>query len=155
MSSLPTTSVVVVDDDEDAAVLLRELLERRGYRAVALTSAGACLEYLRDDVVDVVITDIQMPDVSGIDLCRELGVRHPDLLAIVLTGVAKGEHLVGAWRAGAYDLITKPAKADVLELAIQRALAHRAVRREGNHARFAPDPSRNEVPAKAAARDDE
>jgi DNA-binding NtrC family response regulator len=155
MSSLPTTNIVVVDDDEDSAVLLRELLERRGYRAVALTSADACLEYLRGGAADVVITDIQMPDVSGIDLCRELGVRHPDLLAIVLTGVANREHLVRARHAGAYDLITKPAKAEVLELAIQRALTHRAVRREASGLRIDPTSSATMMIATAGVQEDE
>lgn len=149
------SNILIVDDDEDSAVLLRDLLERRGYQAIAVTSADACLEYLRGGTADVVITDIQMPGISGIDLCRELGARHPDLLAIVLTGVANREHLVGAWRAGAYDLITKPAKAEVLELAIQRALTHLAVRREANGLRFTPDSSAAMMLPTAGAREDE
>jgi two-component system response regulator HydG len=123
-------TIIVVDDDDDAAHLLRDLLARRGYRVVALSSSVECLEYLRYAVADVVITDIHMPKMSGIELCSELAGRHPDLLTIVLTGVADLESAVLAIRAGAYDYITKPVKIEIVEIAIQRALEHLAVRRE-------------------------
>jgi two-component system, NtrC family, response regulator AtoC len=124
-------SIVVVDDEEDTAALLRDLLERRGYRAVAVSSGSQCLDYLRTEVADVVVTDMLMPGMSGVDLCHELRTRHPDLLAIVLTGVADRRSALGALRAGAYDVLTKPARTDALELVIKRALDHREVRRRG------------------------
>jgi two-component system response regulator HydG len=132
------STILVVDDDEDTAALLREVLERRGYRAVALSSGAQVLAYLRTEIADVVVTDVVMPGMSGIELCRELSVRHPDLLAIVLTGAADLQNAVRAIRAGAYDFITKPVKADLLEIAIQRALEHLAVRREFSRLRVAP-----------------
>jgi two-component system response regulator HydG len=130
--------ILVVDDEHDTAALLCELLEVRGYRAMALSSAAQCLEYLRSGVADVVITDVQMPGMTGIELCRELGERHPDLVAIVLTGLADVEKAVGAIRAGAYDFITKPVKTDILEIAIKRALEHLAMRREVKRLRVEP-----------------
>jgi two-component system response regulator HydG len=139
MTSERDSMILVVDDDEDTASLLCELLQRRGYRAEALSSGERCLEYLRSGIADVVITDVRMPGMSGIELCRELHVRHPDLLAIVLTGMADLESAVSAIRAGAYDFITKPVKADLLEIAIERAREHLAVRREVQ--RLRPDPA--------------
>jgi DNA-binding NtrC family response regulator len=97
---------------------------------VPVLSAMQCLEYLRDGVADIVVTDLQMPEMSGIDLCRELSVRHPDVLVIMLTAVVGLEHLVSATRAGAYDFIVKPVKTDLLEIALQRTLLHLAQRRE-------------------------
>ena len=130
MKSLQDATILVVDDEEDTPAVLRELLQKRGYRAEALSSASQCLDYLRSGVADLVITDIQMPGMTGIELCSELHVRHPDVLVIVLTGIADLQQAIAAIRAGAYDFIPKPVRADLLEIAIQRALEHLAVRRE-------------------------
>ena len=125
-----TGMVLVVDDDEDTALLLGEALRRRGVQASVVHSAAACLEHVRSNPVDVVVTDVQMPGMSGIDLCHELNIRHPELRVIVLTGVGDLEKAVGAIRAGAYDFINKPVRTDVLEIAIKRAFEHLAVKRE-------------------------
>jgi two-component system response regulator HydG len=134
-----SSKIIVVDDDEDAAGLLAELLQRRGYQAVAVTSGKHCLDYLRSHLADVVITDVHMPAMSGIALCRELHERHPDLAAIVLTGVADLERAVGAIRAGAFDFLTKPVKLEPLEASIKRALEHLASRRDVKRLRAAPE----------------
>jgi DNA-binding NtrC family response regulator len=131
------TTIIVVDDDEDTAALLRELLERRGYRSVAAGSGDRCLEFLRADVADVAIIDVQMPGMSGIELCRVLAARHPDVVAIVLTAVVDLSCAVDAIRAGACDTIMKPARIERLEIAIERALAHAASRREVGRLRVA------------------
>jgi DNA-binding NtrC family response regulator len=131
-------TILLVDDEEDTAALLSEVLGRRGYRVVPVLSAMQCLEYLRDGATDIVITDLQMPEMSGIDLCRELSVRHPDVLVIILTGVVGLKHSVSATRAGAYDFLVKPVKTDLLESALQRALQHLALRREAHRSRQEP-----------------
>ncbi len=140
MTSPRDTTILVIDDEEDTATLLCELLQRRGHRAVALLSGSRCLEYLRSGRADVVVTDIQMPGMTGIELCRELHLRHPDLLSIVVTGVADLQHADAAIRAGAYDFITKPVKWVRLESAINRALDHLAVRRAIHRAGAAVEP---------------
>jgi CheY-like chemotaxis protein len=117
------STIVVVDDDPDARGLLRELLERRGYRAVALASGDECLAYLRGDEADLVITDLMMPGISGIELCRELRARHPELRAIVLTALADHERANAAISAGACDVLRKPITTDLLDVVIRRALA--------------------------------
>jgi len=125
MKSKTSTTIVVVDDDEDTASLLRELLERRGYRAVAVLSGDRCLEFLVADVADAAIIDLHMPGMSGIELCRELGVRHPDVAAIVLTGMADRSSSEDAIGAGARDAILKPARIERVEAAIERAITGR------------------------------
>jgi two-component system, OmpR family, response regulator RegX3 len=119
------TTIVVVDDDDDTSALLRELLERRGYRAVAVSSGHRCLELLHAEVADVAIVDLQMPGMSGLELCRELRAHHPDVVAIVLTARADLSCADDAARAGARDTLVKPARISRLERAIGRALERR------------------------------
>ncbi len=125
-----TGSILIVDDEDDTRMLLCEALRGRGFDAEAVESAAACLDRLRSRSFDVVVTDVQMPGMSGVDLCAHLHERHPDLLPIVLTGMGALDTAVAAIRAGAYDFITKPVKIDALEVAVKRALEHLSVRNE-------------------------
>jgi len=79
-------SVLVVDDEVDTAQLLRDGLRRRGLSVNSVHSAAACLDRLATDVVDVVVTDIYMTDMTGLELCAEIRQRYPDVLSIVITG---------------------------------------------------------------------
>ncbi len=122
--------ILIVDDEEDTAVLLTNVLRKRGFAADAVFSGAECLAYLRRDPVDVVISDIQMPGMSGIELCEQLYRRYPDIAPIVLTGYGRLDTAIAAMRAGAWDFLTKPATGDVLEVTIDRALEHFALQRE-------------------------
>jgi two-component system response regulator HydG len=132
-------TILVVDDHTDAAELLRDLLRKRGFDATAVTSGQACLEHLGTHSTDVVVTDVQMPGMSGIELCATLRERHPDLLPIVITGQGDFETAIAAIRAGAYDFITKPVKIDALEFAVSRAFGYLALKREVKRLRAAGD----------------
>ena len=123
-------TILIVDDDDDTAVLLRDSLRKRGYDVDAVNSAQQCLERLRTDPADVVVTDVQMSGMSGIELCVELRQRYPDLLPLVLTGQGGLDTAIAAIRAGAYDFITKPVKVDALAIAVQRAVEHLSLQRE-------------------------
>jgi two-component system, NtrC family, response regulator AtoC len=123
-------TILIVDDDDDTAVLLRDSLRKRGYDVDSVNSAQQCLERLRTDPADVVVTDVQMSGMSGIDLCVELRQRYPDLLPLVLTGQGGLDTAIAAIRAGAYDFITKPVKVDALAIAVQRAVEHLSLQRE-------------------------
>jgi DNA-binding NtrC family response regulator len=134
-----THSILIVDDDEDTATLLVEALRRRGFEVDSVSSGDACLERVRNSTIDVVVTDAQMPGISGVELVRVLHERHPDLLPIVLTGVGNLDLAVAAIRAGAYDFLSKPVRTDVLEAAIRRALEHLDVRQDVKRLRAAAD----------------
>jgi len=103
-------------------------VRRKGYAAEAATSGRGCLEQVSEGPVDVVVTDVLMPDMSGLDLCQALRTSHPEVLTIMLTGRAGLDVAVSAIRAGAY--LTKPVGVAVLEVSILRALAHVELRRE-------------------------
>ncbi|HEX2691941.1 MAG TPA: sigma-54 dependent transcriptional regulator [Kofleriaceae bacterium] len=128
-------SVLVVDDDLDTAQLLRDGLRRRGLSVNSVHSAAECLGRLATDAVDVVITDIYMSDMTGLELCEQVRQRYPDVLSIVITGQSTLDNAIGAIRAGAYDFIVKPVKLDTLAVAVGRALAHLLLLRELKHLR--------------------
>ncbi len=122
--------ILVVDDDADTANLVRDALRKRGLEANAVHSAEECLDQLTSHPADVVITDVNMARISGIELCQRIVQDYPGTLTIVITGEAGLDTAVAAIRAGAYDYITKPIKSDVLAIAVGRALEHLSLKRE-------------------------
>ena len=128
--AVPAATVLIVEDDADTAELLRDGVRKHGFDAVAVASGQAALDHLAVRTADVVVTDVQMDGMSGIELCQEIRLRHPDSLTIVVTGQGSLDVAVGAIRAGAYDFITKPVKLDALMIAVNRAVDHLALRRE-------------------------
>ena len=100
--------IVVVDDKPALAELVVADLDEAGYSASAAHSADEALATVAAEPVDVVVTDLRMPGRSGIDLCRELILRFPEVPVIVMTAFGSLDAAVEAMRAGAYDFITKP-----------------------------------------------
>jgi DNA-binding NtrC family response regulator len=132
-------SVLLVDDEEDTRVLLHESLKRRGFTVASVPSAQECVDYVRDHDVDVVVSDIQMPGMSGVQLCQQLRERHPHVLSILLTGLATYDMAIAAVGAGAYDFLTKPIKIEVLVVALERAFQHISVSHEARRLRESAD----------------
>ncbi len=131
--------VLVVDDDKGMTEVLAERLARRGFEVA--TSLGAADARARfDDVAPhVVVTDLNMPGQSGIQLCEWVVTNRADTPVIVITAFGSLETATAAIRAGAYDFITKPLEVDVLAIALERALNHRQLRDEVRRLRGALD----------------
>ncbi|MCA9152536.1 MAG: sigma-54-dependent Fis family transcriptional regulator, partial [Planctomycetales bacterium] len=96
----------------------------RGYDAIWFTSATDALAALRDNEVDVVLTDVRMPGTSGLQLCQQISTTYPSIPVIVMTAFGSMETAVAALRSGAYDFITKPVEMDLLAVSLQRAIDH-------------------------------
>ena len=122
--------ILIVDDDSDTATALAELLRRRGFDAQHVTSGSDCLDQLARYSADVVVTDVLMLNMSGLELCQALRTLHPEVLTIMLTGRGGLDLAVSAIRVGAYDYLTKPVPIAALEVSLMRALAHVELRRE-------------------------
>jgi two-component system response regulator HydG len=122
--------VLIVDEDEGAAITLRDHARALRFEAASVSSGQAALDYLRTHPADVVVTDIGMSPMSGLELCHELHDHYPELLPIVITGDLALESAVDAIRAGAYDFLTKPVAVPALAVAIDRANAHLSLQRE-------------------------
>ena len=134
--------VLIVDDDTSMCELLAEGLVQHGYEARWNASPQEALAQLADHEFDLVLTDINMRDMSGLELCQKATEMHPDLPVIVITAFGSMETAVQAIRAGAYDFITKPFDIDVVAIAIERAVKHGVLTREVQRLQRAVDESR-------------
>jgi len=115
-------SVFVVDDDADIRDSLTLLLQASGYAAKAFESATSFLASDASDSIGCLIVDVQMPEMDGIALQKELVARHSPLQLIVMTGHADIPIAVGAMKAGAIDFLEKPFDEPVLLNSVRRAL---------------------------------
>jgi signal transduction histidine kinase len=129
------TRILVVDDDPHAYHALRVLLTDEGYLVDLAESAARAFEMIAENLPDLVLTDLQMPEMDGIALCRSLYAYDPGLPVIVVTGFADTALAVQALQAGAEDYLTKPVELDQLLLSIQRAIERRAAAVERQHLR--------------------
>lgn len=127
---MSTARVLVVDDEEFVRESLQELLEARGYEVFTAVGGVAAAELLRKEEVDVVLTDMKMPEGDGqalLQIARSEGV---DVPILVLTGASSVGEAVAAMKTGAYDLLEKPVDPEHLTHALERALERGRLRRE-------------------------
>ncbi|MFO0736627.1 MAG: sigma-54 dependent transcriptional regulator [Labilithrix sp.] len=137
--------ILVVDDEQETCDLLEMSLGRHGFKVTASTNAQRALDLVAEQDFDVVLTDLQMPEMTGLDLCeRVLGTR-PDMPVVVITGQGSLETAIGAIRVGAYDFITKPVDPKLLFLSVSRAIQHRRLSDEVRRLRQAVDGDEQEA----------
>lgn len=128
-------SILVVDDDPDVAEAIQAILERSGFQVVVANGAEAGLEALRAREFDVVVTDLIMPKVNGLELIRKLRVQHSRVRVIAISGggslgplslkpdaISTHAFIAAARDAGAEEVLTKPFDMDDLVAAIRRQL---------------------------------
>lgn len=119
---MPKSSILIVDDEPSMREFLEIMLHREGYKVSAASSGQEALKMLNDEIYDLIVSDIQMPGVSGLDLLRNVKETSPETLVIMITAYASTETAVEAMKDGAYDYITKPFKVDEIRLIIEKAL---------------------------------
>ncbi len=133
------TNVLLVDDDEAACRLLAEVLERDGYRVASAMSVDEALAKLdREGPFDAVLTDLRMPERSGLDLLKRVREREPDALVLVLTAFGDASAAGEAIRAGAYDFVSKPYDIAALRETLARALGRRRLASASRERRGTP-----------------
>ena len=119
-----TIRVLVVDDEEPLRRLLKKELGRKGFSVEVASDGGEALAILRENVFDVLLLDIVMPGIDGIELMNRLKADPASPVIIVLTGRATVETAVEAMKNGAYDYLSKPYKLDELVIVINRAFEY-------------------------------
>ena len=127
---MPKERILIVDDERSMGEFLTLLLSKDGYRAQATTSAREALQWLETEPYQLLITDLRMPEMNGIDLLREVRRRHPDIGVVVITAFASLESAVEALRLGAADYVTKPFHVDEIRAVVNKVIDHEALRRE-------------------------
>ncbi len=116
--------IMVVDDDEQVLSLTSLLLTEFGYQTVPFRSAAEALEHLQHNRVDLVLSDIAMPEVSGIELLARVHEMEPELPVILMTGYTDFDKAVDAVKMRAFDFILKPFRTDHLMHSVEKALTY-------------------------------
>ena len=123
-------SILVVDDEAKMRRLLEIMLSQLGYEVHQAIDGQAALDFLNTNQVDLIITDLRMPNVDGIELLRKLRKQENDVSVIVVTAYATVETAVNAMKYGACDYIVRPFEIEAVEAAVIRALKLSKVERE-------------------------
>ena len=122
--------ILVVDDERSMRELLAIVLRRDGYQVVLADRGRAALDILEREPIDLLISDIKMPDLSGVEVLRSAKQIDQDIVGIMITAFASTESAVEALRMGAYDYLTKPFDVDELKIVVRNALERRTLRQE-------------------------
>ena len=122
--------ILIVDDEPEMATVIEQALTRRGYLATQQHSADGAWELLEREDFDVVVTDINMRGMNGIELTERIAKNRHDVPVIVITAFGSVETATAVLRAGAYDFITKPFEIDQLVVGVERAIQNRRLREE-------------------------
>ena len=120
--------ILMVDDDREHTVAMVKVLERAGYRVDSAADGHAALKTLMDQPFDLVITDLSMPRMSGMDLLRSIRAANPEIGVIVVTAFGEWTSYVQAVDIGALDYLIKPVRRQDILSAIDKALARRGIR---------------------------
>jgi DNA-binding NtrC family response regulator len=122
--------ILVVDDEPNARTALAELLRDEGYAVETAADGFKALPKLEEFSPDLLLTDLRMPGLNGIELLRKARAVDPDIAAVLMTAHGEIETAVAAMREGAEDYLTKPLVFDELKIVLERALERRRLRRE-------------------------
>lgn len=125
MSQKDNASILVVDDDMFVRESTSSFLKECGYATIACESAGDALSALKTTAIEAVLTDIKMPEVSGIELLAKIHEFNPTLPVILMTAYAELDVAVNAVRKGAFDFLIKPYKPETLIYSIEKAIKYR------------------------------
>jgi two-component system response regulator PilR (NtrC family) len=122
--------ILVVDDERSMRELLMIVLRREGHQVLLAEDGPTAVAQLEREPIDVLISDIKMPGMSGVDVLREAKRIDPDIVGIMVTAYASTETAVEALRLGAYDYLTKPFDVEELKAKVRNALERRTLRQE-------------------------
>src|SRR5207302_8440279 len=120
-------TLLVADDDPGLRESLERTLTREGYRVVLASDGRAALERVQAGGVDLIVTDLRMPGLTGLELLRSAKAIMPDVDVILLTAFGTVEEAVKALKDGAYDFLTKPFRREQLIKLSDKALERRAL----------------------------
>ncbi len=128
-------TVLIVDDEKAQRESLAGFLRKKGYETKSAGSGTEALEWVRTHTVDVICTDFKMPDLSGLELLKEVHSINPDIPVIIMTAYGSVENAVEAMKAGAFEYIQKPVDLDELLILVRRGIERSHLVRENRELR--------------------
>jgi DNA-binding NtrC family response regulator len=132
-------TILIVDDDQSLRRVMEMQLEEIGCQVLTAASGAEALEILAARTVPVMLTDLKMPGMSGLELLRRVRKEHPAIAVLVITAYGTVESAVAAMREGAYDYLTKPLDYQQFAIVVNRALEHQDLLTEVRHLRTTLD----------------
>jgi len=123
-------TILCVDDEATSVLILEDSLQRVGHQTVGVHNVPAAMKVLARGGVDLIISDYRMPGTTGLEFLADLTREEIDIPLIMVTGYGSIEHAVASIKAGAIDYITKPVRAQQLEVAVDQALEFARLKRE-------------------------
>ena len=130
MDNPEESTILIVDDEPEIREALARILRRQGLQVLFAADGQEALDLIQTSPVDVVLADLRMPRMNGLELLKATKAIKPDVEFVILTGYGAGEDAVDAIRTGAYDFISKPPRKALIEQVITRALERRTLTRE-------------------------
>ncbi|RLB90938.1 MAG: sigma-54-dependent Fis family transcriptional regulator [Deltaproteobacteria bacterium] len=127
---MKNAKILIAEDDDLNRKNMAELLSEKGYEVKTVSDGQEAIEAFSYDKYDLVITDLKMPRIDGMQLLEFIKKANPENIVIMMTGYGAVESAVKAMKLGAFDYITKPLKKDLIELVVERALAHAKLKEE-------------------------
>lgn len=128
-------NILVVDDEEVLQDILTTLVEREGWRALSASTGERGLEILAQEEIDLVLLDLMLPSMSGVEVLRQIRQRDPDQVVVIITAFSSIEGAIEAMREGAFHYIPKPFKNDEVLLTIRKGLERRWLTNENRSLR--------------------
>jgi two-component system response regulator PilR (NtrC family) len=122
--------ILVVDDEQSLREVLSIMLKRAGYAVTSVADGEEAIEQLQKEIFDLVITDLRMPKVDGMEVLRAVKSASPETVVLIITAFATADSAVEAMKQGAYDYLTKPFQVDEVQMIIRNALEKRRLTAE-------------------------
>ncbi len=120
-----TPTILVIDDDQSILPSLTQYITEKGYKALNASTAMQGLEHIKQHQPQVLVLDLELPDLQGLELLEKIQKEYPDIQTIIISGIGKMNDVIVALRLGAWDYLTKPIiNLEILYNSIQKACAH-------------------------------
>lgn len=123
-------SILIVDDEDTQRNVLKGYLEKKGYKIFSASSGSEGIKVVKENVIDIVLSDFKMPDKTGLEVLEEVKKLNPEISFVIITAYGTIENAVKAMRLGAFDYISKPVDLDELDLMIDRIIENKNLKSE-------------------------
>lgn len=123
-------SILIVEDNKDFALTLSDVLRKKGYEVNAVFCGEDGVDFVKNHLVDLVLLDIRLPSMDGVEVLRHIKEHDPDISVIMMTAYTEIEPAVQAMKMGAFDYLVKPFELDEMRIVVAKALENQKLRRE-------------------------